>query len=390
MKRKKTNVNIFMVMFGFTFFSGNMLIGQKLVDGLRLYEFVLCIIIGGLVLGLFGGILAYISCKTNQSLDELTIKAFGEKGSHLPSILICITQIGWYGVGISMFAVPVSKIIAPNNEIILYCLIILFGGIMTFSTMKGVEAITRLSYIAVPVILIFGIGMIIVGVNTKGILITSEFASSNHIALILGIEMVIGSYISGSITTPNFTQYGKSPVVVAIISFLAFFVGNGIMFVFGAASKVLVGGSDIFDLFIFFNHKILGIVILGLNIWSSCDNGLYSAGLSLENLTNFNHRVLILISGVLGTLCSLILYNHFIGFLSVLNCTLPPVGTVLILDHFFKGKRYEKVNVINVIAVLGGGIIAIAMKSGISIINSMIVTTFIFLLGIVKDKKYNN
>ena len=43
----------------------------------------------------------------------LSIKSFGIKGSYLPSILVGVTQVGWYGVGVSMFAVPVANILAP-------------------------------------------------------------------------------------------------------------------------------------------------------------------------------------------------------------------------------------------------------------------------------------
>ena len=32
-------------------------------------------------------------------------KAFGEKGSYLSSAMISFTQIGWFGVGIAMFAI---------------------------------------------------------------------------------------------------------------------------------------------------------------------------------------------------------------------------------------------------------------------------------------------
>ena len=91
--------------------------------------------------------------------------------------------------------------------------------------------------------------------------------------------MVIGSYISGAITTPNFSKYGKNPKFIATICFCAFLLGNGLMIIFGASSNILVGGSDIFNIFTYFGFGLMGIIVLGLNIWSSCDNGLYSAGL---------------------------------------------------------------------------------------------------------------
>lgn len=54
--KKKSNVDILMIMFGFTFFSGSMLIGQKLSSGVQFLNFLVCILIGGVILGIFGGI----------------------------------------------------------------------------------------------------------------------------------------------------------------------------------------------------------------------------------------------------------------------------------------------------------------------------------------------
>ena len=154
--KKKSNIDILMIMFGFTFFSGSMLIGQKLSLGAEFLNFLVCILLGGTILGIFGGMLGYIGSRTDKDMKELSHMSFGTKGSYLPSLLVGITQIGWYGVGISMFAVPVANLIFPNNMFVLYTLIVLFGAFMTISTFIGIESITKVSYLAVIVILLFG------------------------------------------------------------------------------------------------------------------------------------------------------------------------------------------------------------------------------------------
>lgn len=385
--KKKTNLDILMIMFGFTFFSGSMLIGQTLSNGLNLLEFVICILIGGIILGIFGGILGFISSKTNNDMRTMSIKSFGIKGSYLPSVLVGVTQIGWYGVGISMFAVPVANIIAPDNIFVLYLLIALFGIFMTISTYIGIKSITKVSYIAVTTILIFGILSIIYAFNSKSVNIIDSFGIKDNISLITGLEMVIGSYISGSITTPNFAKYGKNPYFIAIICFMAFFVGNGLMIVFGAASNILVGGNDIFDIFKYFGFNILGIIVLGLNIWSSCDNGLYSAGLEFENITKINHKKIIILSGLISTLFSYYLYSNFISFLSIMNYTLPPVGVVLIANYLFNGEySNNKINLFNSLAVIIGIISSFIIKFGIPIINGIIMTFVISSIGYLQKK----
>ena len=389
--KKKSNLDILMIMFGFTFFSGSMLIGQKMSLGMEFSNFLVCILIGGVILGIFGGILGYIGAKTGKDMKELSHMYFGKNGSYLPSLLVGITQIGWYGVGISMFAVPVANIIFPNNMFVLYSLIALFGVFMTISTFIGIDSITKVSYLAVTIILLFGCISIIYAFNRQSIDIITSFGKGDKINILVGLEMVIGSYISGAITTPNFSKYGKNPKFIAIICFCAFLLGNGLMIIFGASSNILVGGSDIFNIFTYFGFEILGIVVLGLNIWSSCDNGLYSAGLEFENIFKVSHKKIILFSGFASTIFSYYLYNNFVDFLSIMNYLLPPIGVVLIINYVTKNDYSNKnINFINCMAVIIGGISAYFLKFGISSINAIIVTSFITIAGSCINNKIRN
>lgn len=254
---------------------------------------------------------------------------------------------------------------------------------MTYSTQHGLHSITMLSYIAVPVISLFGIAIIIVAfANNPSMIVVEQgcYDWSQRSAIITGVELVVGSYISGSITTPNFTKDGEKPLEAAIISFLAFCIGNGLMIVFGAISRILVRGSDIFDLFVHFNCKKLGIAVLGLNIWSSCDNGLYFAGLSIQSITKIKLKNVIIAAGILSTLFSLSLYNHFVGFLSIMNRFLPPGGVVLILNYILPRKGKECFYLPSIFAMVSGCIAAIIINIGVPLVNASITTILVYLL----------
>ena len=73
-------VTMFMIMLGFTFFSASMWVGQELADGLDFGGFLVSLIIGGLILSLYTGLLGYVGAETGMSLDLLARKAFGSKG----------------------------------------------------------------------------------------------------------------------------------------------------------------------------------------------------------------------------------------------------------------------------------------------------------------------
>ena len=225
-----------------------MWVGQQLADGLDFWGFLGSLILGGIILGIYTGLLGYVGAKTGLSLDLLSQRAFGEKGSYLPSAMTSFTQIGWFGVG---------------------------------------------------------------------------------------------SFVSGGTATPNFARFAKNGKAGAITTVVAFFIGNSLMFFFGAVSSIFVGGNDIFEVMVRLNLFYLAVLVLGLNIWTTNDNALYTAGLGLANIFHQRKKPMVLLSGIIGTVASVWLYYNFCGWLNILNCTLPPVGTILVLAYFMNKEDFE-------------------------------------------------
>ena len=88
--------------------------------------------------------------------------------------------------------------IFPGYKVAVYVSVILFESIMTFSTYYGIRAITRLSYIAVPVILVLGCAIILYAIINEKTNILYKFGNGESISVIEGIQVVIGTYISGA------------------------------------------------------------------------------------------------------------------------------------------------------------------------------------------------
>lgn len=99
-----------------------------------------------------------------------------------------------------------------------------------------------------------------------------------------GISIVIGSFISGGTTTPNFMRFAQSPKAGFWIAAIAFFVGNSIMYVIGGVSYIYVGGDDVFDVMSKLGLFYFALIILGINIWTYNNDALYSAGFSLADI----------------------------------------------------------------------------------------------------------
>ena len=168
-----------------------MWVGQQLADGLDFWGFLGSLILGGIILGIYTGLLGYVGAKTGLSLDLLSQRAFGEKGSYLPSAMTSFTQIGWFGVGLAMFAIPVSKELLGGSTASQWGLVILAGVCMTASAYFGIESLPIVSYIAVPSVAILGtIAMVMAVMRGDGTIIDQFAKSSGSLTIIGGAGLV--------------------------------------------------------------------------------------------------------------------------------------------------------------------------------------------------------
>ena len=375
--------NMFFVMLGFTFFSASMSVGAKLGNGLDLSGFIWACVIGGVILSAYCGVLAFIGASTGLNMDLLCRRAFGTKGSYLSSFLLGFTQIGWFGVGVAMFSIPAAQLLGINEWI----LTIVAGLLMTATAATGMKALEIVSYISVPLIVILGVYSMITATAEGGGLVAIFGQSAGGITLFTGIGYVIGSFISGGTATPNFIRFAKNRKIAVWTTVIAFFLGNTLMFCFGAVGGAFTGADDIFYVMIAQGLAIPALIVLGANIWTTNNNALYTGGLALSNITGKPMKYLTWAAGIIGTALAIWLYWNFCGWLNVLNCALPPIGIIVILDYFKNRKKYEGthneaiVNWFNVIGVIAAALVANFLHWGIAAVNAMVVAAIFFFIG---------
>lgn len=384
--------SMFVVMMGFTFFSASMSVGAKLGNGLDLGGFIWAVIIGGIILGAYTGGLAYIGCDTGLTLDLLAQRSFGTQGSKLASVLIAFTQIGWFGVGVAMFAIPAAELLGISPVI----LVAAAGLCMTASAYFGIKALTIVSAISVPLIAALGIYSMSLSAMEGGGLTAIFAKSSGSLSVLAGVGLVIGSFVSGGTATPNFVRFAKNNAVAVSTTVIAFFLGNSLMFAFGAVGGAFTGKDDIFYVMIAQGLAIPALVVLGANIWTTNNNALYTGGLGLTNITGLRQKPMTLVSGVVGTVAAIWLYNNFVGWLNFLNATLPPVGIIVMLDYFLHREDYRSggnpiltVHWGSIAGVLVGALAGNFIPVGIASLNAMLAACVCYLLadGLVYSKR---
>ena len=372
---KLSNTSIFMVMLGFTFFSASMWAGQNLAAGLDFKGFILALLLGGVILAAYTGSLGFIGAESGLSLDELARKSFGSRGSLLPSAMISFTQIGWFGVGLAMFAIPVAKellqleVTADYMPWQGYLLIVVAGLLMTGSAYFDIKGLTVVSYVAVPAVAILGTTAMILAIKNGDASLVEQFAQgSKTLGVLAGAGLVVGSFVSGGTATPNFTRFAKNAKVGCIVT--------------------VIGGNDIFEVMLNLNMFYFAVLVLGLNIWTTNDNALFTSGLGLSNIFGLPKKRMVLLAGIIGTVAAEWLYWNFCDWLTALNCTLPPVGIILIISYFSNRQAYRdgtlaepKVCWPAIVGVILGALVANLVKWGLPSINGMAVAALCYLVG---------
>lgn len=340
------------VMLGFTLFAASMWTGGKLGEGFKLWpDLIVVLLAGNLILGVYGALLGYAAAKTNISTHLLSQYSFGRVGSKLPSLMLAVTQVGWFGVGVAMLAYPVNTFLGIST----YVLILLGGLAMIYTVTIGIKALEWLNFIAVPAILLLGfasLGKAVV--DTEGGLATlMEVTPAASMDISVGIALAVGSFISGATLTPDFVRFAKNRQVGIWATIIGFTFGNSLMFIFGAIGAIATGYADISEVLAFQGLLGAGIVLLVLNIWTTNNNALYASSLGLANITGVKRVHLVWAAGIIGILLAETLYNNFVGWLTFLSIALPPIGGIIISDFYlryktqyppFIGHRFKEIN----------------------------------------------
>ncbi len=384
-EHRKGFLSMFYVMLGFTFFSSSMVAGGTLGQGLDIKQFFMILLIGNLILGIYAALLGLIGAKSGLTTHLLTSYSFGKKGSYLTSFILSAIQVGWFGVGVATFAIMVNK--ATNINLLL--LIIISGILMTSTAYWGMKALTALSVIAVPAIAILGSFSIFKATDdVGGFAVLMQLDPTETMSYTLALSICIGSFIGGATLTADFTRFSKNKSNGFFTTFIAYFIGNSLMFTFGMVGTLAMGYADISDVMLAQGLIMPAIVILGLNIWSTNDNSLYTSGLGFSHITKLPKNKIVIFNGLIGTVLSLIVYNNFISWLTILGSTVPSIGAIILADYFLlrrkSGYQVEEIKSININAIVAWvtGIIAANFIPGVPPINAIITSVIVYCVAV--------
>lgn len=357
--QKKNFWEICVVWIGYVFVVTGMQVGGTMGTSTDFATLLKALVVGSVVLLVLGTFMGLIALKTGNTFGMLCRYAFGKIGSNVISLMIVVTLIGWFSVDAYMIGQASNALF---SVLPIMPIAIVAGIAMTATALFGMKWMSKLSDIAVPLVLIFGIISIVLSVKSTGGL-TGLFAiqPKNPSSFNTLVSLSIGSFVCGAVSfTPDVLRFAKNKKQTLIIMFLAMMIANPLMIILGAVGSIATGYSDI--TFVLAAQGLLApaFIVMILNIWSTAQGCVYSGSLSLANTFRIDRKVLVIGFGLAGTIGAVIgFYNYFGTFINFLATTIPALGGVFIADYLVKYRKgYPSLDGDDIPAVNWGAFIA--------------------------------
>ena len=356
---------------------------------------------GALILTVIGSITAGIGASTRLSSYMLNRVAFGTRGAALVNMAFAISLLGWFGVNIDLFSGAVIRLADDLFDMVIpgWPVELFAGVIMTVTTIFGFRAINMLSMLLVPVLMVVTVFLICGSLDVLPLPELLARRSAEEISFGDGVSSVVGAVIVGAVILPDITRFilhWRGAVYLVIFSY--FLVNLTVMGAGGIAAAALEQ-DDLLSIMITLGIGWAAFAVVILGSWVLNSLNLYSTMLSVEStLLGLNYRVLILVSGSLGTLAAFAdILDFFLSFVFYLSIVFVPVAGVIAVDYLilrreaYREQRLELERPARAAAIASwacGASAALAGSlgwltlSGIAVVDAMLVSALAYYLVI--------
>ncbi len=319
--------------------------GVKIGSALGLLSGVGAFVAGGLFLAVIGSITAVIGAKVRLTSYMLIQFAFGRTGSKAVNLAFAVSQFGWFGVQLSLFARAAQGLAADQLGLQLSeAAYVLFGGLlMVVSTMFGFRLLNRLALVVVPLMVALLAVLLNLVFNDRPLGSIVDIAGTGALTFNEGVAATVGGLILGAVLIPDVTRFVKTTGHAIFASFLTFMVASTFVYVVAAMASLATGTAETLQIMIAVGLGAGAFALIVGSTWTANSINLYGSSLSMSAVVPaFAGWKMTVACGTVGTLVTFLgILDHFVPFLIYLSVLFTPVGSIYIADFFFlRNRRY--------------------------------------------------
>lgn len=400
-EQQKGFLSVAFVAAGYCICMSGLYTGAAIAFGMDFKTAVIAVIIGNVILSIYGGLVGAAGAKEGVASAMLARHSFGRQGSKLVGILLAVVMLGWYAVQVGFFGSTMSALFPEGGFLTSQYVAAAWGGILMMLTAYfGYKGLNILSYVAVPAIGILSvIGVCLAVKGAGGWAEVMNIIPKEPMTIGAAVVSIVGSFAGGAAAQSDITRYAKDVKTAWAGTIFGYLIANSFVILAGYLITAATGESDLPVAFLSMGLGVAALLILILAQWTTNDNNLYTGSLGFANCLPFTKHQIVVVTGVLATIAGALgLADYFTTWLNLLGVGIPPVAGVIICDYYLlKGQKYEygpgtrycKVNVWAFVALLTGATVGFGVKWGIASINSLVISIVVYyiLMKIFGSKK---
>ncbi|MGH2452126.1 MAG: purine-cytosine permease family protein [Candidatus Limnocylindria bacterium] len=306
--------------------------GQPVAAGLG------AVLLGNAILAIIAFLVGMVGFRTGLSSYMISRAIFGRGGSVIVSAVIGLLAMGFIGVLLDGFASAFDALLPGVPRAVA---IVGFAVLVTFTAMFGYRGLAWLSRFAAPALLLLLVWAAALAVGQAGGLAALfEQDPPQPIPFSAAIGAVIATWITGAAIASDVTRYARSAWQVALGAFAAYVIGAGF---FEGGSVIAAAGAGEANVVVYMSTLGLllpAVLVLGLALWTTTDNNIYSTALAFTNaghLVKFrlSKPVWTIVAVIIALLVSLLGFaGQFLQWLVIIATVTPPFAGVMIA-HFW-------------------------------------------------------
>lgn len=331
---------------------------------------------------------------------DIASQVFGEEGSQkVISIILVISCLGWFGIQTNIVGQTFSNFLASYGFTLpVWISSLIWGAIMLLTAVYGIEMISLLGKVAVPILAAVVIWVTFNVFTEFGLSSITDYQGSG-ITWNQGISTVVGSLAVGTVIAPDYFRYTAKRINVTKSSWVGIFPSGVLMIAVGAYLTLATNSADISQIFMDYSTPVFGLIAILAATWTTNVTNAYSGGVAFAKILGWDEKQenkAVLIAGSIGILLAVVgILNYFTPIMNLLTALIPPIAGVMIASYWVvnagdphKWKPVKGWNLIGVAAWLLGAVPAavpvIANFFGYSLSSNpllgMVISFFAFII----------
>jgi cytosine permease len=303
------------------------------------------IIVGSLLLGLWGVATGYVGVTARLPTAMVIRRTFGLKGSLAIVALMVLISFCWFGIQTQILVKSVAAILQTQLGYRLDQRLgtALVGALIASTAIIGFKAMGKVATISVPLLLAATLVPLFIGFSRGGgatlyapRVITAPFDMGMIISIVIGAE------VFGCAINPDLSRFLRTPGDNAAAMFINYGLAFPALLILAAALGVMYGNADLVATLLATGIALPGLLVIILATWTSNDKNLYASSLSLSVFFPKVERwQLAAFAGLMGTgLAAADILGHFITWLTFMGLLVAPMSGVYVADFVFERARY--------------------------------------------------